>query len=125
VDIFKWTVSQYIQKILAMSFTNSQKRIRPSGFIGTVTLYHSNNSCRGDPAQSGGYDPQSNPAECINLPDGSAFANVDVNPTEPANYFIQFFTDTECTNQVSTYQGMDENCIYLLENDVVSLYLDY
>ena len=89
-----------------------QKRTRPSGFSGTISFYLSNSN-RDDPADSSGdFDPQSNPAFCISPHNdaNSPFSSVDLYPTEAADYYIEFYSDKECKNLVSTGQGAGEQC---------------
>jgi hypothetical protein len=94
-------------------------RVRPSGFSGNVSIYLSpTDCCDGEPDTSSDDNPTSNPAGCIYAT--SDIRAVAIGPTEIADYFIQFFSDT----QVGSFQGAGPHCLNVQQN-ALSLYVDY
>lgn len=123
---------QYIlfPKILGESVANFQRLTTASGFTGSVLFWSSSTLCGDDdgsnPASGETYNPSSNPAYCFGMNPQVPFTSVQVNPDDTtANYYIQFYSDTGCQNQVWDDDDNGKGCFATDDSPMLSVYIDY
>jgi hypothetical protein len=106
------------------SFANFQTSMPPSQFAGTIPIWLSKSGCAGEPDGSECFDPTSNPARCITclpLNPATKFVSVSVTSEPFVTYYIEFYSDNECTDLVETTAPAGGNNCYS-PNHVASMY---